>query len=173
MKRWAALFLLLVTACGGGTLSLNDFETDADLDRLTWRCPSWLDRTDQFVVSGQSGLLVEFPPGVYPTLELWNIPGNWYWYRWLEADLAAPGAEGLEMMIRIDDQGDSENFADRFTFTAPLTGRPQRIRIPLDRVARGNGGRPLDLHRIDRVLFYLKETDRRVTWYLDGVRLTR
>jgi len=172
-RHLALLSLVALVACGPTTLTLNDFESAADLDRLTWRCPMWLQATDQFVTSGRAGLLVEFPTGVYPTLELWDVPADWGRHRWFEADLFAPDAGGEELMIRIDDQGDCESFADRFEITVPLTGAPQQVRIPLDRVARGNGGHPLDLRHMKRVLFYLKSADRRITWFLDGVRVTQ
>ncbi len=175
MKRWwlLVLALLVLAGCRPDTLMLNDFETDADLGRLTWRCRYWLEQTTAFVTGGEAGLSIEFPTGEYPTLELREIPADWRGYKWLEADLWAPGQAGGELLIRIDDQGDSENFADRFTLTVPLTGDPQHVRVPLERVQRGNGGRRLDLGRMNRILFYLKASERRVTWHLDGVRLTR
>jgi hypothetical protein len=174
MKRlaWLPLLLLLV-ACRPDPLLLNDFETEADLDRLTWRCPYWIEATQDLVTSGAHGLLVEFPPETYPTLELREVPADWAGYAFFEADLSAPNAAGEEMFIRIDDAGDSEAFADRFTYTVPLTGKAQHVKIPLERIAAGNGGRPLDLSEMDRILFFMKSTDRRLTWFLDGVKLTR
>jgi hypothetical protein len=76
-------------------------------------------------------------------------------------------------MIRIDDDGDVENFADRFERAIELTGAPQRVRLSLDEVFRGNGGRPLNPRRMRRVLFYFQRLDARATLLLDNVRLTR
>ncbi|MDP8225308.1 MAG: hypothetical protein P9L99_18245 [Candidatus Lernaella stagnicola] len=172
-KWWPLLLLVLLAGCRGDTLMINSFETDADLDALTWRCPYWIERTTSFATHGGQGLAVEMPPGEYPTLELRDVPADWRGYRYFEVDLSLPELPGGELFIRIDDQGDSERFADRFTLTVPLTGKPQHVRVPLERIERGNGGRRLDLSAMDRILFYLKHSDRRVTCYLDGVRLSR
>jgi len=176
--RWLLLFLSIAPLLAGGcerpdVLPLNDFETEQDLDRLTWRCPYWLEASPHFVTGGERGLLVEFPARLYPTLELREVPADWRTYTALEADILAPDSAGAELLIRIDDQGDSRRFADRFDRAIPLTGKPQRLRIPLEDIRRGNGGRSLDLGRMDRILFYMKRTDRRVAWYLDRVCLTR
>ncbi|NLH49952.1 MAG: hypothetical protein GX444_15335 [Myxococcales bacterium] len=175
-RRWLLLGLLAtaLTACGQpDTLSINDFETAGDLERLTWRCPYWLEPSTALVVSGKSGLAIDFPAGIYPTLELRTVPADWRGYRYLEADLWAPDPAARELMIRIDDAGDCDAFINRFEASEPLSGRPQHLRILLERIAAGNGGRTLDLAHIKRILFYFKQTDRRITWYLDGVRLTR
>lgn len=176
--RWTTLLLLVALLAPSGcrrpdVLSLNDFETAEELDRLTWRCPYWLEASPRFVTGGERGLLVEFPPRLYPTLELREVPGDWRGYTAFEADLFAPDSAGDELLIRIDDRGDSRDYADRFERVVPLTGEPQRLRIPLEEIRRGNGGRELDLSRMERVLFFLKRTDRRVVWYLDRVCLTR
>ncbi|HPQ69987.1 MAG TPA: hypothetical protein PKW95_12735 [bacterium] len=176
MKR-LALFLLpliLLAACSPEPVRMiNDFETESDLDRLTWRCPYWIERTDEFIAVGQYGLMVEMPAGIYPTLELWNIPENWSRYARFEFDVWGPGLAGRELFVRIDDQGSSERFIDRFEAIVELTGERQHVQLPLTRVHNGNGGRPLDLSRMERVLFYFKSADERITLYLDGVRLTR
>lgn len=171
-----ALFptLLLLAGCGSDpTLYLNSFETDEDLDRLVWRCPYWIEQTGRFVTHGEFGLLVELPPGDFPTLELREVPADWRGYSWFVADFSAPDLAGAELLIRIDDEGPSDRFADRFTATTALTGGPQTVRLPIERIRRGNGGRELDLKHIDRVLFFLKHAKQRHILLLDGVRLEK
>jgi hypothetical protein len=175
-RHWAAALLLAAVAFGCGNsdvLMINDFETARDLDCLKWRCHYWLEQTTEFATSGAHGLKMEFPAGEYPTVELWKVPRDWRGYTWFEADLWAPDLQGETLMIRIDDRGDATAFADRFELAVPLTGAPQHVRVPLDRIARGNGGRPQNLGAMRRILFYFGRTDRRVTLYLDGVKLTR
>jgi hypothetical protein len=175
MKRVVILCLLLIVGgCRGEpVLMLNDFETEDDLARLTWRCPFWIEPTGAFTTSGARGLAVEFATGVYPTIELREVPADWHAYRWFEVDLWAPNLAGRELMLRLDDQGDVEEFADRFEMTVPLTGAPQHLRIPLERVAAGNGGRRQDLHRMRRVLFYFQSLDERAIVYFDKVQCSR
>jgi len=176
MRRlvFAAVIVALVAACGGGpALMIEDFETRQDLDRLTWRCHYWLEQSAKLVTSGRFGLLVELPTGEFPTLELREFPANWRGYRWFEFDVLAPDLAGGELLVRIDDRGPSERFEDRFTGGVPLTGAPQHVRIPLERIRRGAGGRDLDLEHISRVLFFLKSADRRHALYLDRVCLTQ
>ena len=176
VRHWSRLlFLCMVfTACRGPeSLTLNDFETEADLDRLTWRCPYWLERSAEFKPSGSYGLLVEFPSGEYPTLELREIPKDWRSYRWFEAQIWAPDLAGQKMSIRMDDAGNCDAYADRFDTVIELTGRPQMVRLPLEQVMHGNGGRRLELGRMYRILFFLQQSEVRHRWYLDGVRLVR
>jgi hypothetical protein len=176
MRRLAAVAVLalLVVACGRSpVLMINDFESKTDLDRLTWRCHYWLEQSTRLVTSGRAGLSVDLPPGEFPTLELREIPPNWRGCRWFEFDVLASDLAGGELLVRIDDNGPSENFADRFTGVVPLTGRPQHVRFPLERIRRADGGRTLDLRHMFRVLFFLKRADRRHTIYLDRVCLTR
>jgi len=176
MKRLvvALLLLLALSACRGPELAINDFETEEDMLRLTWRCPYWLEQTTKFVTSGEHGLLVEMPPRQYPTLYLREVPADWRGYNMFEFDVLAPaGLAGQDLMVRIDDKGPSDNFADRFEAAVPLTGAPQHVQLPVERIGRGNGGRELDLGSIERVMFYLKQSDKRVMLYFDGVRLTR
>ncbi len=176
MRRAVVLLLLLcaIVACGSRpVLMVNDFETPSDLLRLTWRCHYWLEQTVHLVTSGKRGLSVELPTGEFPTLELREIPADWRGYRWFEFDVEAPDLAGGELLVRIDDQGPSDRFADRYTGTVALTGRAQHVRLPVETIRHAAGGRELDLRHMFRVLFFLKQADRRHTIYFDRVCLTR
>jgi hypothetical protein len=177
MRRVAMMAAIGIALCLGcrqpDVLVINDFESPADFDRFSYRCHYWLAPTTKFVTSGAQGLSMEYPPGEYSTVELREIPGDWRGYQWFEMDVWAPDLDGETLMVRMDDRGNVKDFADRFEMAVHLTGEPQHVRVPLDRVRRGDGGRPQDLGRMRRLLFYFQKLDRRVIVYLDGVKLTK
>jgi hypothetical protein len=61
----------------GEELVLNDFETDADLDRVHWQCRTLFSLSSEHVTSGEHSLKMELFPADYPGLSLKLDEHDW------------------------------------------------------------------------------------------------
>lgn len=168
---------VLLAACsspGPDRLRLNDFESEAALDALRWKCRTSYARSPLHATHGRSSLLLTMYPDEYPgvAFHLWGRRRDWSGYDRLALSVFNPQEQPLRWHYRIDDR-QQPPYADRVNGTLEL--RPGMNHIALDlRALRTSGSRrPLDLGRIQALCFFLVSPPAPVRLYVDDVRLER
>ena len=152
-------------------LVLNDFETDADLDRIHWQCRALFSLSSEYVTSGRQSLKMELFPAAYPGLALKINEGDWRRFESIVFDIYNPQDETLEITVRIDDRPDYPDYGDRYNDRYALLPGGNHIRIPISSLRTSGSGRPLNLKTIKRFLFFLVDTQKIYTFYVDDIRL--
>lgn len=176
---WAMVFSaassLLPAGCSGGPLPhemvLNDFEVDADLDRIHWQCRTLFSLSNEHATSGQRSLKMELHPAAYPGVALKLEKGDWSRYDAVAFDIYNPQDEALEITVRIDDRADYPDFGDRYNGRFTLMPGGNRLRIPLNSLRASGTARLLDLKTIKRFMLFLVDTHEPYSLYVDNIRL--
>ena len=155
-----------------GPLVLNDFESQADLDRIAWRCRTTFRLTGIHRSHGHSGLLMTLYPDLYPGIRPFLPPErrDWRGYRYLALDVFNPGDEPLVLCYRIDDTK-APDYEDRVNGSFRLRPGENRLRLDLGRLRTSGTNRPLNLGQIWAVLFFQLSPPHPVTLGLDYIRL--
>lgn len=171
----ATFFLLCGPGCHeavqkGGRI-INDFETDADLDNLNWKCRTLFTLSSDHVTHGNRSLAVTFHPSMYPGTSFKKVPENWKDYKFLAVEIFNPESQGpLSVTLRVDDKGDTPEYNDRYNLRIELQPGINHIRIPLESLKTPEN-RPLDLGHIHALLIYLVNPQETKVIYLDYLRL--
>jgi hypothetical protein len=171
---FSVVFFLLSAGCSGplpAELVLNDFESDADLDRIHWGCHTLFSLSDKHVSHGARTLEMKLFPAVYPGLSLKLNENNWSRYDSIALDIYNPQDEMLEITFRIDDKQDYPEYEDRYNGCYQLSPGINHLRIPLDSLKTSGSGRLLNLKTIKRFLFFLVDTQEIYILYVDNIRL--
>jgi len=169
-------FSMVPVGCSGPVgheLVLNDFETDADLDRVHWQCRTLFSLSNEHATSGEHSLKMELFPADYPGLALKLDEHDWSRFGSIEFDIFNPQAEALDLTVRIDDRPDYPGFEDRYNGRHTLLPGTNYLRIPLDSLRTSGSGRPLNLKTIRRFLFFLVDTREIYRLYVDNIRLAK
>ncbi len=184
-KYWALWFLgatvvglWLLFSSGGNSppspvLVINDFESDPDLDRVGWHCHTLMARSAQHPANGDASLELILYPATYAGLAIQLEVNDWSRYQYLVFDIFNPQQEIFAITVRIDDQPDYPPFEERFQGRFSLLPGANQIRIPLNELYTSGDGRPLDLEKIARFMWFIRNTAERYTLYFDYVRLER
>ncbi len=176
--RWLYAFLILliiVTACTPSRpletdLIINDFETDADLDRLRWKCHTLFFLSDQGVSHGQSSLRMELTPSPYPGVSFKDFPQDWRGYSFLDVSFFNPGPSELRLAVRIDDKEDAPAYEDRFNHGLTVHPGMNRLSIPFSSLVCPSGRR-LEPAHIYSLMFFAVNPDKTVVLFVDDLRL--
>lgn len=171
----AAVLVSLMISAGCGRQEPKqitiDFETEADLDRLTWNCHTRFLRTDEYATSGSWSLHCWLPQSDWPGISFLDFPKDWSEAGSLTFDFYNPSTDTLTLVVRVDDEEATPEHADRFnqSFVAPpgLTS----VLVLTSTVALGPEARALDLTRIKQFLIFLSHPGRPVDFYLDNLEL--
>lgn len=165
---------LLASGCGRvaeETLVLNDFETDADLDRVHWACRQLYSLSTQHAASGSHSLQMQLFPADYPGLVLKLSHRDWRGYDAIAFDVFNPHPEALEITVRIDDRPGHPGYEERYNKPFTIAPGGNAIRIPLETLSTSGGDRRLDLSRIHRFMFFLVDSRELRTLYVDHIRV--
>lgn len=178
VKRFVFFILgfLIVTACGGERPPdpvLIDFETDADLDRVHWKCHTLMGLSSEHATHGKGSLRLELYPSDYPGFEPLLDQKDWREYRTLCFDVFNPSERRVSITLRIDDRKERPDYRDRYNNPIMLNPGMNRITIPLGTLITTGTGRDLDLGTIERLILFTVSPPRRVLLYLDHLRLVR
>jgi len=172
-----AIALSIVSAgCSGPEgeeLVLNDFETDADLDRVHWQCRTLFSLSGEHVTSGEHSLKMELFPADYPGLALKLDEHDWSRFGKAVFDIFNPQTETLVLTVRIDDRPDYPDYEERYNGRHTLLPGSNHLSIPLNSLRTSGAGRPLNLKTIRRFLFFLVDTREIYSLYVDNIRLER
>jgi hypothetical protein len=168
-------FSMVPVGCSGPVgheLVLNDFETDADLDRVRWQCRTLFSLSSEHATSGESSMKMELFPADYPGLSLKLDERDWSRYDSVAFDIYNPQDETLEITVRIDDREDYPDYDDRYNGRITLMPGSNDLRIPLNSLRTAGTDRSLNLKTIERFLFFLVDTNKTFRLYVDNIRLT-
>jgi hypothetical protein len=178
--RWEALIFLCIAVllsaggCKGehsGVLYLADFESDAELDTLHWRCKTLFSLSDEHATHGRKALKMELYPSDYPGLSFVPQVKDWRGYRELAFDVFVPPDGPGSISVRIDDDKKNTAYGDRFNKRFLLQQGDNRIVIPLADLKASDGRRALEVSHIERVLIFAVSPPKKNVVYLDAVQV--
>jgi len=154
-------------------LMLFDFETDAELDRIHWRCFTMFSLADEHSTHGKKCLKMElYPsnwPGWAPVMENLRLDK----YKKLAFDLYNPENSATQITIRVDDKKDYPDYDDRYNQKIFFEPGINNIKLQLDQLKTSGTSRNLNIKRISRIKIFMAHPDRKYVLYLDNVRLLK
>ena len=163
-----------LVACSGGAKGeqvLFDFESDAELDRIHWKCHTLFSLSGEHVSHGGRSLKLELYPSDYPGLTPMLEENDWRGYKALSFDVYNPEGKEIRLTVRIDDLEDYPDYGDRYTSSFRLQQGMNQVSIALDSLVTSGTDRKLDLGNIYRVLVFVVRPERKVVLYFDYIRL--
>jgi hypothetical protein len=148
-----------------------DFETDAELDRIHWKCFTVFKLSEKYATHGKKSLKIELYPSDWPGWTPKIRKKDWRKYKHLCFDIFNPGDSNAEISIRIDDKEDYPEYKDRYNRRFILQPGSNSISIPLESMMTSGTNRKINLKNIHQMLLFMGSPDRKFTFYLDYVRL--
>ena len=168
------LVAIFLSGCGADVpkeLTLFDFETDSELDRMHWKCFTMFALSEEHATHGQKSLKMELYPSEWPGWTPKIAKTDWRGFQALGFDLYNPADENLKVTLRIDDREDYPDYPDRYNQAFLLAPGKNRIEVELEELITSGTQRRLNLDNIYRVLLFMHRPEGVVTLYLDHVRL--
>ncbi len=150
---------------------LFDFEAEAELNHLDWKCHKWFEQSSEHVTSGKYSLKAVLPAGPYPGIDFRGIDPDWSKYKELRLDVYNPAQDAVRFHIRIDDAQSGWGYADRFDRTFVLRTGGNAVSIPLPSIKTNIHARPLDLKRIERLMIFIPGNQKTTELFIDAIRL--
>ena len=141
--------------------------------------PTRIRLTDEWASHGKRSLRVEAGEGNRPGVSFSAGRQDWRGYEALVADLFCPeagqprsqGARPVsELVLRVDAEGEAGQSA-RFQRGFAIASGLNTLRVPLEEIAAGTGGVPLDLSAVRHLVLLLNAEPQSRTFTLDSVRL--
>lgn len=177
-KVWSIVLILslLLVGCRGPVpkeMVLYDFESEADLDRLHWRCHVLYSLSGKHATRGEKSLRMELYPSAYPGFIPRLEINDWREFEKLCFDVHNPQGKEIRIVVRIDDRKDDPDYADRYNKSFLLGPGMNRMKIPLKELMTSGTGRSLDLDEIHRFLVFMVKPQEKVVLYMDNIRLLR
>lgn len=169
------LVVLLICSCEAKAPALlqviNDFESEASLDMLFWKCRTVFTRSRTFVSYGEFGVKVEMYPDAYPGFGFPTVaPRLVLKGTRLVFDTFNPQPEKISLHYRIDDRPEAP-YGDRVDGTLSIPSGKGQVVLVLDALKTSRTKRLLDLSGVERVLFFLISPKTVTTLYIDYLRL--
>jgi hypothetical protein len=157
---------------------LADFETDDELklwigSGLGNHHPegSGLQRVKQHATHGEYALQVATEKSAkWPGVRLLNAKQDWSQKTTLAFDIWNDGPP-FTLAIRIDDDFPHRTFEDRYNTTRTIQPGANHITIPTSEIQNTPKNRRLNLHAIQRTIFFTDDPTADHTFYLDHIRL--
>jgi len=174
LKYILPIFVILIIGCQGPDQKeriLFDFESDAELDKVHWKCHTLLSLSGENVTHGNKSLRLELYPSEYPGLSPVIENKDWEDYKYLSFDMYNPETAEVKIVVRIDDREDSPDYADRYNHSFVLMPGLNRINIPLQELVTSGTNRKLDLGNIQAFVIFMVNPPEKVTVYVDCIRL--
>lgn len=183
MPRMTFVACLILSLLSGSSCSfqgveadvrvLFDFETDQELDRLSWACRVIYARDQQHATRGRYSLRVEVYPDDYPGFKTTDFRTDWRGYARLEIDVFNPLDEGISLAYRMDDRQDGPPHADRANGSFFLEPGPNALHMDLASLRTSGTNRPLAVGHVHGLYLFLVRPAHPVTLFLDNIRLVR
>jgi hypothetical protein len=166
------LVLLGCSAPKGDSLWISSFEADEDLDKITWQCRTWFERSREQATHGKFSLLAELSPSeTYPGITVSNGDLNWTGYDHLEFDVFNPG-DAKRFHVRIDDKKDPGP-DDWFWEHVLLQPGANHIQLDLHQMKTYGTKRWIKLSHVERIILYTTHLETQYKVFLDNLRVTR
>jgi hypothetical protein len=179
ITQWSLLAALLLLAVPSGVCQsvlprerlLFDFEDDADLDRLQWRCFTLYSLSDRHATRGDKSLRLDLYPSAYPGLVVELGGKDWSAYRALKIDLYHGGQSPLQMHWRIDDKKMFPPLGDRFGQRVDINPGASTLSIEFKELLTTETQRPIYTSSVFRFMLFSEALNVRQTLYIDNIRL--
>ncbi len=168
------ILIILLGACESGqkeTLVLFDFESEAGLDEVHWKCHTLYSLSNLHAAHGGSSLKLEMYPSAYPGLSPVLTRRNWQGYGAFCFEVYNPMPHPVLLSLRIDDKKEALEYTDRYQKSFQIQPGPNSIQIPLESLKTSETLRPLNLKTIHRFLVFMVNPETRHVLYLDYFRL--
>jgi hypothetical protein len=177
--RAMALVALLTSGFGGCQKEfpqekvLFDFESDAELDELHWKCHTLFSLSEEFASHGSKCLRMELFPSSYPGVAPRIKDSDWSKFKALAFDVFNPEYKDIELTVRIDDKKDYPEYEDRYNRAFRLRKGENQIKIAMDSLVTSGTRRKLDARTIHRLIVFLVYPPVKTELYLDYIRLLK
>ena len=169
------LLLIIIPACNkrpSPELMLYDFNREAELNNLSWSCRTVYSLDRQHAASGFS-LRLEMYPDLYPGFKNGRMENDWIGYDFLCLEIFNPGPRPLRLACRLDDRQDNPPYSDRVNCPITLVPGANSVRLDLRALRTSGTGRSLNLSHIYRMFFFLCSPNKKVTLFIDDIRLSK
>jgi len=173
----AAFLCWLAAASCQKSVEFNfDFESDAALDKLHWKCGTLYSLSREHATSGKSSLKMDLYPAtagngnIYPGVCLRDFSGNWSQHSRFLFDVYNPQASPLYLTLRVDDTA-NPTYADRFNGKIEVMPGANKIVVPFEKFVTSGTGRHLDVRNIESVSLFMVAPDQPLTFFIDHFRL--
>jgi len=178
MRRTLLYFMVLLISVGcadsNPTEKISfDFETDAELDWVHWKCQALFSLSEEHATHGSRCLRLELYPSPYPGVTPMIEENDWSAFRSVCFDVYNPQQKDMEITVRIDDQKNWPDYADRYNKGFRLVKGSNRIEIPLNTLVTSGTRRGMDLKSIHRFLLFMVNPQEKNVLYVDYIRLIR
>jgi len=170
------LMVVALASCRPPPPFFYDFESEASLDRLKWKCKTIFSLSDEHATSGSRSLQVDFYPEPnneqenYPGLSITGFDRNWSKHQQLVLDIHNPESLPIPLTLRLDDY-DNPLAKDRLNRKIILAPGPNHLTIPLKEMITSGTGRLLELGQINTIFFFLAAPKQPLTLYFDNIHL--
>ena len=151
---------------------LSDFESEADLDRVQWRCHTLCSLSEENATHGNKSLQLELYPSAYPGIAFELPMHNWSKFEILSLDIFNPQDESIFITMRIDDEEDYPDYEDRYNHSFTINPGMNHLSIPLNSMSTSSTGRRINLKSICRCLIFMPHPRKKHLLYMDHVFLT-
>ncbi|WP_300675000.1 hypothetical protein [Desulfoluna sp.] len=175
ITQLALIFLpaLLLAGCAGVPSEdrvLFDFEQDAELDRLHWKCGTLYSLSTDHPTRGERCLKMELYPSAYPGFFPKLSVSDWRGYTALAMDIYNPSPHAVVLTLRVDDEKKT-SYAQRYN--GRVVAEPGRTAfvLPFESLTTSGDRRPLNLKRVWTFLLFSSPPEEKQVLYLDAVRL--
>ena len=152
---------------------LFDFEEEADLDRIFWKCHTLISLSEEHATHGSRCLRMELYPSSYPGVTPMLQDYDWSRFRALAFDVYNPEERNIDLTVRIDDKKDYPEYKDRYNGSFILREGRNKIEIPIESIITSGTKRKLDSRTVLRLIIFLAEPRVKTELYLDYVRLVQ
>lgn len=170
------IFTLIFVGCADPTPAekvLFDFESDAELDQVHWKCHALFSLSEEHATHGSKCLRMELYPSTYPGVSPMVREKDWSGFRSLCFDVYNPEERELGIAVRIDDKKNWPDYPDRYNKRFALLKGMNRIEIPLSTLVTSGTRRGMDLKNIHRFLIFMADPPEKNVLYVDYIRLVR
>jgi len=152
-------------------LILYDFESEATLDEVHWKCHTLFSLSKLHASHGKKSLKLELFPSSYPGLSPALKHHDWSNYKNFCFEVYNPSSKKLKLVLRIDDKKQALEYSDRYNKSFTIMPGLNTLTIPLNTLKTSKTNRPLKLKNIYRFLVFMVHPPKMQILYLDYFRL--
>jgi VanZ family protein len=128
--------------------------------------PQWSTSKDE------TTLYVQFATEPYPGIAIFEPAADWRGYSTLALDLTNPTAAQLRLVLRVNDAGHHNGYADRFNKVVRISPQTRSVvRVPLAEIEAAPATRRMDLSTIANVALFRAEPQDGTQMYVSRLWL--
>ena len=167
------IFFFIIAGCTPSEMILFDFESNAQLDKIHWKCHVLYSISNEHFTHGKKSLRMELYPSEYPGFVPFLNINNWKRYSSVCFDIYNPEDNDVVVIVRIDDVKDETDYHDRYNQRFIIKSGANNISIPLNTLETSDGLRHLDLSNIYKFLIFMGHPEKKHTLYIDYICLKK